>query len=150
MKLNLFTVVGVLTMLLIAGCDSDSNGSDKPTGTVTATIGGQPFSAVTITRTGSTNVTYRMTSSDDRKLDFTVIGISSPGQYSFFNQALSSGPGIAGGFYPGGESYAVDSGTILIQTISNSRFSGTFSGTARGLLGAADLSIANGSFDIQF
>ncbi len=139
----------LVAVFLTSGCGSDSGGNGSPTGTLTATVGPTAFVATTITVTGSTKRTIRTTNEDGFSLSLTFIE-TTVGQYSLINQAFDTGPGVAGGYSASGETYSIDSGNISITAYSNNRAAGTFNGTARGLLGATDLPVLNGTFDISY
>lgn len=139
----------VVGSFLITGCSSDSGGDSTPTGSVTALVGSTNYVSTSLTVSGSPDINVRTTSSEGYMLDLTFIGTST-GPFQFFNRGLSSGPGVAGGYIANGETYNIDSGSISISTYADGRIVATFTGTARGLLGATDLPVLNGMIDITF
>lgn len=140
-----------LVCVIGVGCDSDSGDSNNSvTGTLTATVGGVAYSATSLSKLTSSGLTIRTTSDDGRILSLTFLGISSDGQYALINRALDPAPGVAGGFSAGGETYNIDTGTVNLSAFTSDRITGTFSGTATGLLGAANLTVIGGSIDVRY
>ena len=149
--LRLVATVFIIGALLAgAGCSSDGGSDADPTGTMSATIGGVAFVATSFTKRDANGRSILTTSADGRRLDLTFVGISGPGPHVFFNPFLGSAPGVSGSYFANGETYNVDSGSIAISAYSNSRIAATFTATARGLLGAADLAIVGGMIDVTF
>lgn len=139
-------------LLLLNGCDSDNGGNDQtdPSGSLTATVGGNAYSASTITILTSNGFTVSTRSEDGRSLSLTFLDINSTGVFPLINRALTPGAGVAGGYSAAGETYNIDTGSVNISTFTDSRIAGTFVGTATGLLGATDLPVLDGAFDVEF
>ena len=140
--------------LISFSCKKSSSGpgSDKKqlVRTMEATVGGQAYKAAEITVLTTNGRSVLTRSADGQKLDLTFIGISGPGQYALINQATTQGPGVAGGYISAaGETYNIDSGTVSLTEYSDTKISGTFGGTASGLLGTPDLSVKAGAFSIE-
>ncbi len=144
---------GLLAAIIIifGGCDGTSDDSSQTvTGTLTATIGGVAYTATSFSRLTANGLTITTTSGDGRSLSLTFLGISSDGQYSLINRALDPTPGVAGGYSADGETYNIDTGIINLTAYTNDGITGTFVGTATGLLGAPDLAVLGGSIDVEF
>lgn len=137
--------------LSMAACDGDgSDEGGEPTGTLTATIGPSAYAATSFSRTPGDDLSIISNSDDGQLLSLAFVGISGPGEYSMINLFSSASQGVAGGYAGGGENYNIESGPVNITTYTDSRVAGTFQGMARGLIGAADLPVTNGAFDIRF
>ncbi len=147
------TWVLVFALLLsFSACDSDNGGNDRtePSGSLTATVGGSAYSANSITILTNNGLTLSTRSEDGRSLSLTFLNIDSTGPFPLINRALTPGAGVAGGYFANSETYNIDTGTVNISTYTNSRIAGTFVGTASGLLGATDLPILDGAFDVEY
>lgn len=113
-------------------------------------MGGISYSASSITILTSNGFPLSTRSEDGRSHDLTFIDINSTGPFPLINRALTPGAGVAGGYFADGETYTLDSGSVNVSTFTDSRIAGTFTGTARGLLGATDLPVLDGAFDVDY
>ena len=149
---NLNVILFLIPVILfVVGCDgSGDNSPNEPSGTLTATVGATAYTAATLGILTNNGFTITTRNSDGIRLDLTFLEVNATGQYPLINRAITPGPGVAGGYYTSGETYNIDSGLVSVTSYSSSRIAGTFTGTARGLLGAQNLPVMGGVFDIRY
>lgn len=124
--------------------------ASTPGSVVTASLGGSPFNAATITGTaapvsflGTSTSATNVTSSVDLIMSGTIVaGTSYPlttpqGGGSYASILVTVGSSSFGGA-------SGDSGSVFISSISGGRASGTFSGTLSG-----GLSVTGGTFNVK-
>ena len=155
----------IVSMILIAlacigvGCSDDpaSSGTNTPNGSVSAKVNGSAWSASSVQATWQNNVLAiggaQLNGSDNHQINITGL-ISKTGTYQlnpFAGLNASYTEAGASGGSVNAKIFSVTSGTLVVESLSTTGASGTFSFEAKDSQGGSETrSITDGKFNVKF
>jgi hypothetical protein len=159
MKHRIVSVVLVALACIVAGCKDDpaSNTTTTPNGSVSAKVNGSAWAASSVQATWQSNVLSiggsQLNGSNNHQINIAGL-VSQTGTYQLNPFAGLNANYTEAGVSQGGLSskiFSVTSGTLVVNTLTATGASGTFSFEAKDAQGGTETrSITEGKFDVKF